>query len=82
MFDVQQKSAGSGYTAPAALLSGAFVFIPAILIVSRPFGYFALAVAIGCSALCAALAWMLWRKSAQRSISSIAIQKERSDMVK
>ena len=79
MFDAQQKSIGTGHKATAALLSMAF-FIPAILMVSRPFGYFALALAIGCSALCATLAWMLWRKSSRRSIPLIAIQKERSEM--
>ncbi|HYL34648.1 MAG TPA: hypothetical protein VEV17_01905 [Bryobacteraceae bacterium] len=82
MFDAQQKSTGTGYTATAALLSMAFIFIPAILMVSRPFGYFALALAIGCSALCATLAWMLWRKFSRRSIPSIAIQKGRSEMAK
>lgn len=79
MLDAQKKSTGTGYTAVAALLSVAFIFIPALLIVSRPFGYFALSLAIGCSALCAALAWTLWRNSSQRSIPSIAIQKGRSE---
>ena len=82
MFDSQQKSTGTGYTATAALLSMAFVFIPAILMVLRPFGYFALALAIGGSALCATLAWIVWRKSSRRSIPSIVIQKGRSEMAK
>ncbi len=82
MFDAQKKSIGSGYTATVALLSMAFVFIPAILIVSRPFGYFVLALAIGCSALCAILAWTLWRKSSRRTIPAIAIQKGRSELAK
>ena len=80
MLDVQQKSTGTGYTATAALLSVAFIFIPAILTVSRPFGYVTLSLAIGCSALCATLAWILWRKSSQRSIPSIAIQQGRSEV--
>lgn len=79
MLDAQQKSTGTGYTATAALLAVAFIFVPALLIVSRPFGYFALSLAIGCSALCATLAWILWRKTSRRSILSIAIQKGRGD---
>ncbi len=82
MFDAQQNSTGTGYTATAALLFLAFVFIPVILMVSRPFGYFALALAIGCSALCAISAWTLSKKSSRRSIPSIATQKGRSEMAK
>jgi hypothetical protein len=79
MLDGQQKSTGIGYTATAALLTVAFIFVPALLIVSSPIGYFILFLAVGCSALCATLAWILWRKSSQRSIPSIATQKGRSE---
>lgn len=80
MFDAQQKPAGTGYTPTAALLSVAFIFIPVILMITRPFGHLTLALAIGCSALCATLAWLVWRKSSQRSIPSIAIHKGQSEM--
>ena len=79
MLDVQQKSTGTGYTGTAALLSVAIIFIPALLIVSRPFRYFTVSLAIAGSALCVTLAWILWRKSSQRSIPSIAIQEARSE---
>ena len=80
MLNAQQKSTGTGYTATAALLSMAFIFVPAIVTVSRPFGYVTLSVAIGSSVLCATLAWILWRKPSQRSILSIAIPKGRREM--
>lgn len=82
MLDGQQKSTGTGYTAAAALLTVAFIFVPALLIVSSPFGYFILSLAIGCSALCATLAWMIWKKSSQRSIPSIEIRKDRSEGIR
>ena len=78
MLDGQQKSTGTGYTATAALLTVAFIFVPALLIVSSPFGYFILSLAIACSALCTTLAWIVWKKSSQRSIPSIALRKNRS----
>ena len=77
MLDVQQKSTGTGYTATAALLTVAFIFVPAFLILSRPFGYLSLSLAIGCSALSATLALILWRKTSQRSILTIVTQKDR-----
>jgi hypothetical protein len=65
------KPAGTSYTATAALLILAFIFIPAALIVSRPFGNFALAAAIACSVICIGLARMHWMKSSRLSIGSI-----------
>ncbi len=82
MLDSPRKSTGIGYTATVALLTMAFIFIPAILIVSRPFGYGALSMAIGCSALFATLAWIFWKKSSRRFIPSITSQGGRSEMTK
>lgn len=73
MFDPHQKSTGTGYTTTAALLAVAFIFIPAVLVVSRPFGYLSLSLAIACSALCVTLAWVNWKKSSQLSIPSITV---------
>ena len=73
MFD-SQKSMGSGYTTTVALLTVAFIFIPAVLVVSRPVGYVSLSLAIACGALCVTLAWVNRKKSSQLSIPSIAIQ--------
>jgi small-conductance mechanosensitive channel len=75
MFDSCQKSTGSGYTTMVALLTVAFIFIPAILLVLRPVGYVSVALAIACSLLCVTLAWVNWKKSSQLSIPSIAIQR-------
>jgi hypothetical protein len=78
MFDTQQKSTGTGYTTTVAFLVLAFIFIPAALMFSGHFGYVSICLAIACSALCVALAWVTWRKSSQRSIPSIAIQHARA----
>ena len=75
MFDPCQKSTGTRYTTTVALLTVAFIFIPAIVVVSRSFGYVSVSLAIACSALCATLAWVNWKKSSQLSIPSIAIQR-------
>jgi hypothetical protein len=67
-----EKTTGINYTAVAALLILAFIFIPAVLIVSRPFRDVSLLAAIGCSVICVGLARSSWRKSSQLSIPSIA----------
>ncbi len=72
MFDSCQKPTGTAYSTTIALLAVAFVFSPAVLVVSRPFGYVALSLAVACSALCVTLAWFNWRKSSRLSIPSIA----------
>ena len=74
MFDSDQKSTGTGYTTTVALLIMAFIFCPAVLVVSRPVGYVSLSLAIACSALCATLAWVNWKKSSQVSVPSTVIQ--------
>ena len=74
MFDTQQKSTGTGYTTTVAFLVVAFIFIPAALLFSGHFGYVSVSLAIACSALCLAMAWVTWRKLSQRSVPSIATQ--------
>jgi len=74
MLDPQQKPTGTTYTTTVALLSVAFVFIPAALAFSRPFGYLSLSVAIVCSALCLTFAWLNWKKSSQLTIDSIEVE--------
>jgi hypothetical protein len=71
MFDPQQKSTGTRYTLTAALLSIAVLFIPAMLVVSRPFGLVSVSLAITCSALCVGLAWINWKKNSDLTIPSI-----------
>ena len=71
MFDPSQKPTGTSYITTVALLALAFVFSPAVLVISRPFGYLALWLAIACSAVCVTLAWVNWRRSSQLSIPSI-----------
>ncbi len=72
MSDPSQKLTGTGYTATVALLAVAFIFSPAMLVVSRPFGYLSLSLAIACSALCVTVAWFRWKRASQLSIPSIA----------
>ena len=75
MLESYQKSTGTGYTTTVALLAVAFIFSPAVLFISRPFGYGAVALAVACSALCAGWAWFNWKKSSQLSMPSITSEK-------
>ncbi len=72
MFDSIQTASGTRYTTVVALLALAFIFSPAVLIVSRPFGYRLLALSTGSSAACTILAWFKWKRSSQFAVPSIA----------
>jgi hypothetical protein len=72
MFQSSEKSTGTGYTTTVAFLLVAFIFSPAVLIVSRPFGVISVSLAIACSALCVILAYVNWKRSSQLSIPTIA----------
>lgn len=72
MLVANENPSGTNYTATAALLIVAFIFIPAVLIVSRPFGDVSLAAAIACSAICVGLARINWMKFSRLSIASIS----------
>lgn len=78
MFDPCQKSTGTRHTMTAALLLVAFVFSPAVLIVSRPVGYVSVSLALVCSSLCVALAWVNWRKYSDLTILSIGSQSRKA----
>ena len=67
-----EEPTGTSYTATAALLILAFVFVPAVLIVSRPVGDMSLLAAMVCSAICIGLARSSWMTRSQLSICSIA----------
>ena len=71
MFASGQKATGTEYTNTVALLVVAFLFSPAILFFFRPLGYLSVSVAIACSGLCVALAWVNWKKASQLTIPSI-----------
>ena len=77
MLVANEKPTGTNYTATAALLLLAFVFIPAILIASRPIGDFSFAAGIIGSVICVGLARRNWLRSSQLSISSIADSRKR-----
>ena len=74
MFE-SQKSTGTGYTRTVALLAVAFIFVPAVLFMSRPFGYGFASLAGIVSALCAVWAWVNWKKASRLTIPSIASQR-------
>jgi hypothetical protein len=71
MIDSQRKSTGTEYTTTVALLVLAFIFSPAILIVSGQFGYWSVSLALACSALCVALAWVNWTKYSRLTIPTL-----------
>jgi hypothetical protein len=75
MFQPQQKSTGTRYTTTVALLCVAFIFSPAVLLISRPVGYGTLSLAIAGSAACVVLARIAWKRFSQVTIPSIAIQR-------
>jgi hypothetical protein len=74
MFASQQKSTGVGYTKTVALVAAAFIFIPGLMILSRPFGYLSLGLAIACSGICLVMARVNWKKSSQLTMPSLEIQ--------
>lgn len=69
-----EKLTGTSYAAPVALLILAFIFIPAILLASRPYGDIALAVAVGSGAICIGVARTKWMKSSELATCSVADQ--------
>jgi len=71
MLETQQKYAGTRYTPTVALLVVAFVFTPAILMLSRPFGYIAPSLAVVCSASCVVFAWINWNWHSELTIPSM-----------
>ena len=75
MFGSNQKSTGTGYTTTVALLAVAFIFGPAVLFLSRPFGYGLASLVFACSASCLAWARVNWKRSSQLSIPSIESQR-------
>lgn len=78
MSNSQQKYTGTRYTTTVALLIVAFVFSPAVLTLSRPFGSVAISLAIACSALCLGFAWINWTRHSELTILSIASVSSRS----
>lgn len=79
MLVANERPTGTNYTATVALLILAFIFIPVILITSRPISYFSLAAAIICSVVCISLARSNWTKFSQLSIPSIADRETRKN---
>jgi hypothetical protein len=75
VFDSHLRPTGRDYTPTICLLALAFVFSPAVLIASRPLGYWSVSMAILCSVTCSALAWMRWKRSSLLTIASITSSK-------
>jgi hypothetical protein len=73
MFD-SPNTAGTTQTTAIPWLVIAFIFIPAVLILSRSFGYLPLSVAIACSMTCLAVAWVNWRKYLRLTMRSVSVR--------
>ena len=71
MSDSQGRYAGTRYTVGVAMLVVACVFSPAVLLLSRPAGYVAPAMALACSISCVAFAFINWKKHSELTIPSI-----------
>ncbi len=78
MLNSQQQYAGTRYTVIGAMLVVACVFSPALLLLSRPWGYVAPSLALACSALCVTIAFIHWKKYSQLTIPSITSPRRRS----
>jgi hypothetical protein len=77
MLNSYQKSTGTQYTGTVALLILALIFIPAMLILSRPVGYDSMWLGAICSASCLGFAWRNWKKHSQLTIPSLETLKPR-----
>lgn len=77
-FESQQKYTGTRYTTTAAFLTAAFVFSPAILFASSPFGYMSVILASLCSVSSLVIAWASWMKYSSLTIPSILVPYTRS----
>ena len=78
MINSSQISTGTDYNATVALLIVAFVFSPAVLVLSGPFGHVSVSLAAGFSLVCAVLAWANWSKRATLTIPSIVDRPSRT----
>jgi len=72
------KSAETGYTGTVAFLILAVVFIPAILIISRPLAWDSLSLGVICSLSCFGFAWRNWSAHSQPATFSPPASKLKS----
>jgi hypothetical protein len=72
VFESHETSNGTRYTFSVALLVLAFVFSPALLILSRPVGLASATLAVACSGLCVVLAWLNWNKYSQKAQRAVS----------
>ena len=77
MLDSHQKSTGTEFTRTAALLVVALIFIPAVVMLSRPVGYDSLVLAVAASISCVVFAWRNWKRHSELSIPSLETLKVR-----
>ena len=69
-FDSHQKYTGTEYTTTVTLLVLSLMS-PVFLIVSSPFGYLSVSIALASSALCGAVAWLSWKNRSNLTIPSL-----------
>lgn len=65
------RSSGTQYTSTVALLAGAFIFIPTVLVASRPYDTAMFSLALAASLVCAALAWRQWNRHSDLTMLAI-----------
>lgn len=71
MFEPCEKSTGVNYTLTVALLALAFVFSPAVLVLSGRTGHVSIGLATAVSAFCIVLARINWTRHSRLTIPSI-----------
>jgi hypothetical protein len=71
MFERYEKTTGTQYTFTIALLTLAFVFCPALLLLWGRLGFVPISLAVITSTLCVVLAWLNWTKYSRLTIPSL-----------
>jgi hypothetical protein len=71
MLGPNEKSTGTTYTCTIGLLVSAFLFIPALVVVSLPATYLEFFLAALSMAACSALAGWMWKRHSDLTIPSL-----------
>ncbi len=74
MLQTPQNSSGDDYATTVALLAGAFIFSPAVLLMSGPFGMWQVTLATVVSLAGVGLTWANWRRYTRLTVPSVSSQ--------
>ncbi len=78
MLESNQMRTGCQYTTTAALLIVSFVFVPALLFMSRPFGLASAWLALVCSVFCITVAGGIGTRCSQWPVPTMVTASQRA----